>query len=428
MTEALRRVLDANRARTGQGIYAVCSAHPLVLEACFAQARADDAPILIEATSNQVNQEGGYTGKDPVRFRDEVQKLAAAAGFDPARIVLGSDHLGPNPWQHEPAATAMAKAVVMVESYAAAGFAKIHLDASMACAGDPVPLADETVAERAATLCAAAERAAPPDARPVYVIGTEVPVPGGAQEALDHLAVTRVEDLARTVEVHREAFARAGLHTAWERVIAVVVQPGVEFGHAEIADFVPEKAAALSAAVRRFPSLVYEAHSTDYQTESALAALVRGHFAILKVGPGLTFAMREAIFALDAIEAELLPAGERASVRAALERAMLANPTYWRKYYPGDETEQRLARAYSLSDRSRYYWPVPEVDTALRRLLANLAARPIPLPLISQYLPTAFAAIREGLLTADPASLIRHRIREVAASYARACGLPGSLG
>ncbi|MEK0083979.1 D-tagatose-bisphosphate aldolase, class II, non-catalytic subunit [Benzoatithermus flavus] len=427
-TDGLRAILDANRAGAGRGIYAVCSANPLVLEACFRQALADDAPLLIEATSNQVNQDGGYTGRTPAGFRDEVHAIAAAVGFPPERIILGGDHLGPNPWQHAPATEAMPKAEAMVAAYAAAGFGKIHLDASMACAGDPVSLAAEVVAARAARLCAAAERAAPADRPPVYVIGTEVPIPGGAQEALDHLAVTRVVDLERTIAVHARAFAAAGLAAAWARVIAVVVQPGVEFGHAEIVDFAPEKAAALSAAIRHFPGLVYEAHSTDYQTEANLRALVQGHFAILKVGPGLTFALREAIFALDAIEAELLPAGERAGVRDALERAMLANPVHWQKYYPGSEAEQRLARAYSLSDRSRYYWPVPEVQAALDRLLANLAARPIPLPLVSQYLPTAFAAIRDGRLANEPRALIRHRVREVAAAYARACGLPGVLG
>lgn len=428
MTETLRKTLAANRAGAGEGIYAICSAHPLVLDACFRQAAADGASILIEATSNQVNQEGGYTGQTPAAFRAGVEAIAAAVGFDPARIVLGGDHLGPNPWQNEPADRAMPKAEAMAAAYAAAGFGKIHLDASMACAGDPPALPDETVAERAAMLCAAAERAAPEGRKPVYVIGTEVPTPGGAQEALDHLAVTRVADLERTVAIHERAFRAAGLEAAWGRVVAVVVQPGVEFGHEEIADFVPEKAKDLSAAIGRFPGLVYEAHSTDYQTEASLRALVQGHFAILKVGPGLTFAMREAIFALDAIEAELLPSEERAGARAALDRAMLQNPAHWQKYYPGDEAAQRLARAYSLSDRSRYYWPVPEVQAAVARLLANLSARPIPLPLLSQHLPTAFTAIREGRLSADPASLIRHRVREVAATYARACGLRGTLG
>ena len=47
------------------GIYAVCSAHPLVLEAAIRYASANQTPLLIEATSNQVDQFGGYTGMTP---------------------------------------------------------------------------------------------------------------------------------------------------------------------------------------------------------------------------------------------------------------------------------------------------------------------------------------------------------------------------
>ena len=54
--------------------------------------------------------------------------------------------------------------------------------------------------------------------------------------------------------------------------------------------------------------MVFEAHSTDYQTAGALRALVEDRWAILKVGPALTFALREALFALSAIEEELIAA------------------------------------------------------------------------------------------------------------------------
>ena len=61
-------------------------------------------------------------------------------------------------------------------------------------------------------------------------------------------------------------------------MIASVVQPGVEFDHHEVIDYAPDKARALSDAIARVPGMVYEAHSTDYQTRTALAALVRDHF------------------------------------------------------------------------------------------------------------------------------------------------------
>jgi D-tagatose-1,6-bisphosphate aldolase subunit GatZ/KbaZ len=415
----LRAVVDANRAGERRGICSVCSAHPMVLEACIDQAVVDGGPLLVEATCNQVNQEGGYTGMQPARFRDFVLRLAAARGLPADRLILGGDHLGPNPWRLEPAEAALAKAGAMVRAYAEAGFTKIHLDASMACAGDLEPLPPELIAGRAARLARAAEAAG---ARPAYVIGTEVPVPGGAHEAIDRLKVTRTDDLSRTIEVHRAAFAAAGLDEAWTRVLAVVVPPGVEFGSTQVVDFVPGRAGALAAAIRAVPGLAFEAHSTDYQTESALAALVEHHFAILKVGPGLTFALREALFALAAIEAELLPPGQRSRLRETLEAAMLADPRHWQGHYPGTPEEQRLARAFSLSDRCRYYWPVPMVAAAVERLLANLASRPVPMPLISQYLPCQHDAIRAGRLVADPRDLVRAKIAEVVEVYARACG------
>ena len=413
----LQEIVAANRAGARRGIASVCSAHPMVLEAAVDAARADGRPLLIEATCNQVNQEGGYTGMTAGDFHRFVAGLATRRGLAADRLILGGDHLGPNPWRQEPAASAMAKAEILVGSYAQAGFAKIHLDASMACAGDPVPLPPELIAERAARLARAAEATG---ARPVYVIGTEVPVPGGAHEALDVLEVTRTEDLAGTIEIHDRAFRAAGLEDAWDRVLAVVVQPGVEFGSEQVIDFVPGRADALAAAIRAVPRLAFEAHSTDYQTEASLAALVERHFAILKVGPGLTFALREALFALAAIEAELLPAAERSGLRQKLDAAMLADPGHWRGHHAGSARELERARAFSLSDRCRYYWPVPEVAAAADRLVANLTA--IPLSLLSQYLPRAYDAVRAGRLEREPRALVRHAVRHVLAVYARACG------
>ncbi len=414
---AFRDIARANRSGEGRGIYSVCSAHPLVLEACIDQALNDGGPLLVEATCNQVNQEGGYTGMRPADFHRFVTGLAAARGLAPDRLILGGDHLGPNPWRHEPAEAALAKAERLVTLYVEAGFTKIHLDASMACAGDPDPLPPELVAGRAARLARAAEATG---RRPDYVIGTEVPVPGGAHETIDRVEVTRTEDLARTIELHRTAFA--GLGDVWERVLAVVVQPGVEFGSTQVVDFLPERACALAEAIAAVPDLVYEAHSTDYQSEASLRALVGCHFAVLKVGPGLTFALREALFALAAIEAELLPPDRRSRLRETLETAMLAAPGHWQGHYHGTPEELRLARAFSLSDRCRYYWPMPEVQESVARLFANLADRPPPLPLLSQFLPRQHDAVRAGALALEPRALVRAKVREVAGAYARACG------
>lgn len=176
-------IADIARLRaSGQqvGIPSVCTAHPIAIEAALIEGRETGRQVLIEATCNQVNQEGGYTGMTPADFRRFVEAIADRVGFPWERLILGGDHLGPNPWKHLPASEAMARAGVMIEAYARAGFRKLHLDTSMGCQGEPVALADEATAARATMLARRAEAAADPARRPVYVIGTEVPTPGGA--------------------------------------------------------------------------------------------------------------------------------------------------------------------------------------------------------------------------------------------------------
>ncbi|RWK10007.1 D-tagatose-bisphosphate aldolase, class II, non-catalytic subunit [Mesorhizobium sp.] len=401
MTDATARFagIATRRAADGKGgIASICSAHPLVIEATVRHGVAQGADVLIEATCNQVNHEGGYTGMTPADFRSFVERHAGKAGFPLDRLILGGDHLGPNPWKHLPAAEAMQRAAAMIDAYACAGFTKLHLDTSMACAGDPVALPDETIAARAAELAAIAEAAVARTVgkKPVYIIGTEVPVPGGALEALDHVHVTEPADALRTVEVHRQAFFRLGLDAAFARAVGVVVQPGVEFGNADIIAYAPEKATRLVASLGSMPQFVFEAHSTDYQPAEALAALVRDGFAILKVGPWLTFALREALYGLGSIADQLAPDPSRESLPAAMERVMLASPGNWQKYYPGTPGEQRLQRHFSFSDRIRYYWPSPEARRATEALLAALGETEIPRPLISQYLGHLDAEVGAG--------------------------------
>jgi D-tagatose-1,6-bisphosphate aldolase subunit GatZ/KbaZ len=416
------RLFKANRAGQARGIYAVCTANRLVLEAAFAQARRDQSPLLIEATCNQVNQDGGYTGMTPAGFREYVHRIARGMKFPLDKLILGGDHLGPNPWQDLTAEAALEKARVMVAAYAAAGFAKIHLDASMPCKDDPRPLPIADIGRRAARLCQAVEAAlSGSTTKPVYIIGTEVPTPGGAEEKLE-IDVTSTASLRETLDVHRKAFVDLSLESVWDRVVGVVVQPGVEFGDENIADFIPEKADQLACCILKEDRLVFEAHSTDYQTGRALKALVEHHFSILKVGPELTFVLREAIFALAQIEDEWVPRAQRSNIRSVIELVMLEHPEYWKKYYRGDEDQLRFARAYSLSDRIRYYWPDPKISKALNSLIRNLIERPAPLPLLAQYLPKQAEAVRLGIIQNDPNAMIHHRVEESLVRYATACG------
>lgn len=421
MSNVLEQLAVARREHHPRGIYSVCSAHPWVLEAAFEQAVEDGSDLLIEATSNQVNHQGGYTGMLPADFRRRVTEIAASKGFDESRLILGGDHLGPNPWQKQNAQDAMREAERTVEAYIHAGFQKIHLDASMACGGDPEPLSVETIAARATALCVAAEQACG-SPKPVYVIGTEVPTPGGATESLNELSVTSREAAAETLAVHREVFKQAGLAHVWSRVIALVVQPGVEFNHDRVVDYDPTRAAHLSELLNEEQSLVYEAHSTDYQRPEAYRRLVQDGFAILKVGPALTFAMREALTDLSQVEAELVPHWQSSHLADVLERVMLDKPANWQHHYTGNGQAAHLLRRYSYSDRVRYYWHEPRVKEAVDVLISNLGSNSIPETLLSCFLPDEYRAVRAGTLQPDAHSLIIHRIRGVLRPYAAACG------
>jgi D-tagatose-1,6-bisphosphate aldolase subunit GatZ/KbaZ len=397
--------------QSGCGLASVCSAHPWVIQSALSA--SNGAPILIEATCNQVNQFGGYTGVTPAEFSRSVMKTAGELGVDSEIVFLGGDHLGPNPWRELPAEEALRHAETMVEAYVAAGFRKLHLDTSMGCQGEPAALDDTIVSERAARLARVAEAAAS-DLKvnpPLYVIGTEVPSPGGSAFGTHTVAVTGRSSAEKTLRSHRDAFASAGIAGGFDRVIALVVQPGVEFGTDEVVHYERDQVTALTGLLAGEPKLVFEAHSTDYQTPANLAALVADGFAILKVGPALTFALREALYGLDRIACELDPNRRKDSLEVTMETLMLSTPKHWCGYYEGDPGEQRVRRHYSYSDRIRYYWALPSAQAAVARLLASLDSKHLPSTLISQFLSPCAPAVRDGRLAPEPLPLIFESIR-----------------
>ncbi|MDO6524400.1 D-tagatose-bisphosphate aldolase, class II, non-catalytic subunit [Motilimonas sp. 1_MG-2023] len=421
----LLSLIGQHKQGRATGIYSVCSAHPLVLEAAIKQAAHDQQLVLIEATSNQVNQFGGYTGMTPQDFADHVFALATRLNFPAQNIILGGDHLGPNCWQNLTAKQAMAYSSQMINDYVCAGFKKIHLDCSMSCADDTTPLSEAVMAARAAQLCLIAEQAwqkVGGDA-PLYVIGTEVPTPGGALESLEQegVEVTKPEEALATLDAHHQAFSDIGVGYVWPRVIGLVVQPGVEFDHHHVHHYNSEKAQSLSQIIERQPHLVFEAHSTDYQNAPAYHQLIQDHFAILKVGPALTFALREALYGLDRAEQEWLGSHHASHLRDTIEQVMHEQPDYWRSHYSSKGHQQFLDCSYSLSDRIRYYWTHPEVKAAQQALFDHLTTKPLPVTLLSQYLPNQAKAIAQHQIQNDPADIVIHKIMEVTKVYSQAC-------
>ena len=412
----VRDLIARNRAGESVGLPCFCTANEPVLRTILSYAAETGFPTVIEATCNQVNQNGGYTGMTPRDFIAWLSGMAGEAGIPMERLILGGDHLGPNPWKSEPIDQAMGKARELVRLYVEAGFTKIHLDASMACGGEPNPNFTQ-IAERTADLCVVAETHAPDPGKLIYVIGTEVPVPGGETEEPDALDITSVDRFRDTIRTHRVAFSARELDAAWGRIVSVVTQPGVDFGHTTIYPFVPEGAQPLSDAILLEDGLTFEAHSTDYQSTEALATLVKHHFFFLKVGPELTFRFREAIWALAGLEAQTA-VHTPSRIREVVAERMTANPGYWKDYYSGSTEEVEMLRTYSYSDRIRYYWTDPQVTSALKTLDTSLRETPLPENLVSQ----AFLGLEFGTIPTDPTSLTEQHIQRCVRRYFQASG------
>ena len=209
---------------------------------------------------------------------------------------------------------------------------------------------------------------------------------------------------------------------AFDQVAAFVVQPGVEFGDDFVCQYNRENAACLTSALKDVRPLVFEGHSTDYQTEESLTRMVEDGIRILKVGPALTFGLREALFLAEEVEKTIIADDSmRSHFKEVLLKEMNTSDIYWKKYYTGSDEEIEYEKFYSYSDRCRYYFPAEPIREASDRLLANLSK--IPVALISQYFPCQYAKVVAGDLADDGESVILDRIGDWCSVYTTACGV-----
>ena len=373
MLNPLYQMVDRNRAGDPASLVCVCSAHHDVLRAALNWAERCDLPLIIETTSNQVNQDGGYTGQTPAMFADHLRAQAKAQGVAWDRLILGGDHLGPQAWKNLSAEAAMAKAVTMVESYVAAGFKKIHLDCSQACADEATPLSDTVVAHRSARLADACERANQGEL-PAYVIGTEVPTPGGSTDQGETITPTTPHAALATLKAHEET----SLEHLKDRIVGLVVQPGVEFLPMSIHALPKDTDTQLREVMMTWPRLVLEAHSTDYQSPNAFHRLAALGFGFQKVGPALTFAVRQALYSLDQALSYL---GRGVGLFDTMESLMQHDDRHWRQHYEADD---QVARHFGLSDRIRYYWNTQRAQQSVMALRTRVQEATLPDPLLRQ--------------------------------------------
>lgn len=404
------------------GIYSACTGNELVIEAVLKKAKKSNTYALIESTSNQVNQYGGYTGMTPSDYRDFVFQIADKIGLQRDRIILGGDHLGPLLWTELDEENAMKKAEKLVCDYILAGFTKIHLDTSMKLRDD-TDLSDELIARRSMRLAKSCEQAYEELKKinseaifPVFIVGSEVPIPGGAQEE-ETIVVTTTDALKKTYETFKTIFNENGVEKTFNNIISVVVQPGVEFGDSEIERYDQKESKKLIDYLREnYETLTFEGHSTDYQTREDMRAMVNDGIAILKVGPGLTFALREALFNLELTE-KAMNIESSSNFSEILDEHMLANPIFWLKHYHGTAEELAQKRKYSFSDRSRYYLNEKEVETSINKLLNNFDDNPIPINILSQFFPLQYREVINGKLSNNGRDIVQRHVEYTIDDY-----------
>lgn len=422
----LLKMIELQKQGQAVGIYSACTANEYVLRACIQRAKETNSYCLIEATANQVDQYGGYTGMKPKDFKQFVERLAKLEDYPIDKIILGGDHLGPLTFAHLNEEEAMKEAKTLVHDYVKAGFSKIHIDTSMKVKDDDpnTRLTDETISRRGVTLAKVCEEAYeellkenPNAIHPVYVIGSEVPIPGGSQDTKDSgIQITKPEDMKKTYDSFKNEFEKQGISKAFENCIAIVVQPGVEEKDAGCTEYDRNKAIELMKSIKNYPNLVFEGHSTDYQTKIKLKELVEDGVGILKVGPGLTFAYREALFALAYAEKEVIDQDKQSHLMEILDEEMIKEPKYYQKHYHGSDKEIAIKRKFSFSDRCRYYLPKKEVNEAINKLINNFKDG-VPLNLLSQFLPRQYTKVREQIIKNTPESIIKDHIIDTINEY-----------
>jgi len=394
MVKPLWDLIAENRGGAAVAIPSVCSAQADVITASLIRARTLDRMIVVEATSNQVNQDGGYTGMTPRDFVGCVHRLARDAGVDRDRIIFGGDHLGPQAWRKHNAELAMAKAHELVHSYVDAGFQKIHLDCSEGCAGEAAQLDDDLTAVRSETLARTCFEAMSDPSGLLFVVGTEVPPPGGGREdEQSDIAATTPAAARTTIEAHGAVFGDLA------RLIGgLVVQPGVEFSATTVHHLPMTRDPKLIDALGDWPNVCLEAHSTDYQPAPAFVRLAQLGFAFQKVGPALTYAYREALYGLDKVRT--LGALGQGNLPEVMEHVMTQDPRHWINHYHGDPKTLKTLRHTGLADRIRYYWPDPSARNAVAQLKDDLA-KGVPDKILSQVFAADVldrAAMLEGPL------------------------------
>ena len=347
-----------NKSILKHSLPSFCSSNFDVLKSIMIFAKYQNFPVLIESTSNQVNQYGGYSGLKPFQFEKKIRRLAKFIKLNNKSLMIGGDHLGPLPWKDLDEATAMKNSKKLVKDCLKAKYEKIHIDTAIICRGEK-KIDRHTVIQRCDEILSVFSKK---DFDNVFlVIGTEVPFAGGGHAIKS--SPTTFESIKEEIDLYSTILKK-------KKKFALVIEPGIGFGNFSV----------IQAKLKNFGkrlifskknNFVYEAHSSDYQKISSLKKLVKNNFKFLKIGPELTYFYAKSIFKMEEFEKKSYK-NNFSNIKNIILKEMKNNNSYWIDYYKAKKKKLDNLKFNSYLDRLRYYWSSKNILNSKKKLFINI--------------------------------------------------------
>tara|TARA_B100000767_G_C19718103_1_gene515916 strand:+ start:141 stop:1364 length:1224 start_codon:yes stop_codon:yes gene_type:complete len=337
-----------------------CTANFDVIESIFYYCLINKFPCLIECTSNQVNQDGGYTFTTPKLFVKKINKLRKKIKLNKSQLFLGGDHLGPLPWKNNTNKTALKKSIKLINNFLNEKFDKIHIDTSIKCKNDQL-INNEIIFDRTCKILNSPIIKKKIDNK-FLVIGTEVPLSGSDDDK--KVIITSMKKIKIEALKFQNLLVNLKLK---KKIFGLVIEPGMKYMNSSIkkpifTKFLNKKKFS------KANDFVFEAHSTDYQPKKILLNLVDNNFKFLKVGPELTYNYSRSLFFMNKIENKFFK-NPTSDIKKNILLSMKEKNKYWKEYY---DKNNDLLLLNSKLDRSRYYLNTKNVENSIRILKNNI--------------------------------------------------------
>lgn len=340
-----------------------CTSNKEVLNTIIFYCKRKNLPCLIESTSNQVNQYGGYTGKTPINFYTDLKKILKKNNFNSQNLYVGGDHLGPLPWKNKNEKIAMNNSIKLINNCLDSKYTKIHVDTSIKCSNEN-SINHSIIFERTKYIIEKSKLKK--NLKKIFlIIGTEVPLSGSNEKG--KIKLTQEKQIILEVKKFRNLLKK---FYKKKLKFGLVVEPGMRFMHYNIlspnfSKFNEKKK------ISQKNNFIYEAHSTDYQPVNILKGLVKNNFKFLKVGPELTYNYSRSLFFMENIEKKYFKNG-LSNIKKKILLTMLKDKKYWKGYYLGNKSKIKKLILNSKLDRMRYYLNKNNVVLSTTKLKKNI--------------------------------------------------------